>query len=260
MFKTILAMMGVIVIANGASAAVTSQDVDYKTPDGQVMQGYVALSDNSIPQKGSIIIVPDWMGVSQFYKDKANQLASEGYTALVADVYGKGVRPTNPDEAGKLATKYKSDRPLLQSQIKAAYTYLLTIKNVNNQKIVVMGYCFGGTTALELAREGVPLAGVASFHGGLSNPTPENAKNIKAPVLVMHGADDPMVPPEEVKAFQNEMKDAHVPLQFVSYPGAVHAFTNPGAGNDNSKGAAYNAAADKASWKEFEAFLGKILH
>jgi dienelactone hydrolase len=258
MFKTLLLMAGVMFFTNAASAAVHSQDVDYKSPDGQILQGYLAFSDDAVPKKGSIIIVPDWMGVSQFYKDKANKLAGEGYTALVADVYGVGVRPTGPDQAGELATKYKSNRPLLRARIHAAYDYVRSIKNIDRSKILVMGYCFGGTTALELARGGATLAGVVSFHGGLSNPTPDDAKNIKAPVLVMHGADDPLVPPEEVKAFHDEMKAANVNLQFVSYPGAVHAFTNPAAGNDNSKGAAYNKAADEASWIEFEKFLGEV--
>lgn len=259
MFKTILAMMGMMIIANGASAAVTGEDVDYKTSDGQVMQGYIVPSDSTITHKGSIIIVPDWMGVSEFYKDKAKKLAGEGYTAFVADVYGKGIRPADQEQAGQLATKYKSDRPLLRTRIQGAYDYLSTVKNVDTQKIVVIGYCFGGTTALELGRNGANLAGIVSFHGGLSNPTPDNARNIKAPVLALHGADDPYVPPAEVTAFQNEMKTANVNLIFVSYPNAVHAFTNPGAGNDNSKGAAYNADADKASWAEFEKFLDKVL-
>ena len=133
------------------------------------------------------------------------------------------------------------------------------MKKTNKNKVVVMGYCFGGTTALELARSGAPLAGTAVFHGGLSTPMPADAKKIKGPVLVMHGADDPTVPPAEVKAFKDEMNNAGVAMKFVSYPGAVHAFTNPAAGNDNSKGAAYNATADKESWIEFEKFLKTVL-
>lgn len=258
MFKIILAMAAMMCFANGAFAAVDSHNVDYKTADGKEMQGYVAFSDSAAPAKGTIIIVPDWMGVSPFYQDKANQLAGEGYTVFVADVYGKNIRPADQKEAGQLATAYKSDRPLLRSHIQAAYDYVRGLQQAEGKKIVVMGYCFGGTTALELARNGAELAGVVSFHGGLSNPTPENAKNIKAPVLVLHGADDPMVPPSEVKAFEEEMKAAKVDMQFISYPGAVHAFTNPAAGNDNSKGAAYNAEADKASWVVFEKFLGKV--
>ena len=120
-----------------------------------------------------------------------------------------------------------------------------------------MGYCFGGTVALELARSGVELAGTVSFHGGLNTPTPQDAKNIKGTVLALHGADDPWVPANEVAAFKKEMADAKIPLSFIAYPNAVHAFTNPAAGNDNSKGAAYNADADKKSWTEFMNYLNK---
>ncbi|MEI7669386.1 MAG: dienelactone hydrolase family protein, partial [Pseudomonadota bacterium] len=183
----------------------------------------------------------------------------EGYVSFAADVYGKNIRPKDAKEAATFATKYKNDRALLRSHIIAAYNQIAEIKQVDNKKIVVMGYCFGGTTALELARSGAQLSGTVSFHGGLSNPTPENAKNIKTPVLVMHGADDPFIPPAEVQAFKDEMKKAGVNLQFITYPNAVHSFTNPAAGNDNSKGAAYNASADKASWVEFEKFIKSVL-
>lgn len=262
MYQKILMLIGtcfaLMLITPSASAAIASHVVDYETKDGNVMEGYLAVADDLDPKKGAIILVPDWMGVGQFAIDKANQLADERYIVLVADVYGKDVRPANQEQAGLLAGKYKKDRPLLRTNIQAAYDFLLTVPNVDPQKILVMGYCFGGTTALELGRNAAPLVGIVSFHGGLSNPTPENAKNIKSPVLVMHGADDPNVPPSEVQAFKDEMKAANVDLQFVSYLGAVHSFTNPAAGNDNSKGAAYNETADRESWLEFHRFLDKV--
>lgn len=245
-----------LLLSKSALAQVNSGSISYSS-NGAALEGYVAYDKTKSPQP-AILIVHDWMGLSDFTKTKADQLAKEGYVAFAVDVYGKGIRPKNTDEAGKLATKYKANRPLLQQRMKAAYDKLLTLPQVDKNKIVVMGYCFGGTSALELARTGVVLAGTASFHGGLVNPTPENAKNIKGKVLIMHGADDPYVPATEVAAFKSEMNAAHINYKFVSYPGAVHAFTNPAAGNDNSKGAAYNAKADKASWKDFEAFLGKV--
>ena len=258
MFKTFAFMVASLFIANNALAAIKTQVVDYSLGN-TVMEGYVAYDDSITTQRPGILIVHDWMGLGQFAKDKAEKLAKEGYVAFAADIYGKGVRPANPAEAKEQATKYKADRSLLRSHIRAAYDQLTAMKQVNPAKIVVMGYCFGGTTALELARSGALLAGTASFHGGLSTPTPEDAQNIKGPVLVMHGADDPNVPPAEVKAFKDEMKKGGVHMKFVAYPGAVHAFTNPAAGNDNSKGAAYNAKADKESWSEFESFLKKVL-
>jgi dienelactone hydrolase len=258
MLKKMMLLVGLSTFAAGsAQAAIQTALVDYKV-GGKTMEGYVAYDDTKRKPRPGILIVHDWMGLTQFDKDKANQLANEGYVAFAVDVYGKGIRPKNADEAKKLATKYKNNRKLLRERMGAAFDTLTGMKEVNQNKIIVMGYCFGGTAALELARSGAPLKGTAVFHGGLSTPTPKDAMNINGPVLVMHGADDPNVPPEEVKGFMDEMKMGHVTFQFVSYPGAVHAFTNPAAGNDNSKGAAYNEAADKASWIQFEKFLRQV--
>lgn len=239
------------------SAVLKTQTIEY-TAQGVPMEGYLAFDDANKAARPGILIVPDWMGVSQFAKDKADLLAKDGYVAFVVDVYGKGVRPKDNNEAGKLATHYKSDRSLFRTRMKAAFDEFSHHKEVNPQKIMVMGYCFGGTGALELARSGVNVVGTATFHGGLSSPTPQDANNIKGPVLVMHGADDPNVPPKEVEAFKKEMKDANVKLTFIAYPGAVHAFTNPAAGSDNSKGAAYNKDADEKSWQAFEKFLKSL--
>ena len=235
---------------------IQAKPVEY-TSDGAVMDGFVAYGDAKTPAPG-ILIVHDWMGLGQFSKDKAEQLAKQGYVAFAVDIYGKGVRPKNAEEALALATKFKQDPKLLRARIRAAYDKLTAMKEVDAKKIVVMGYCFGGTTALELARSGAPLAGTVSFHGGLGTATPDDAKAIKGRVLVLHGADDPFVPAAEVAAFKDEMKKANVKMDFVAYKGAVHSFTNPAAGTDNSKGAAYNADADKQSWSEFQKFLKAV--
>lgn len=239
-------------------AAIKTETVTY-TYDKTVMEGYVAYDDTAKEPKPGVLIVHDWMGLTQFTKDKAEQLAKEGYVAFAADVYGKGVRPKDAAEAGALATQFKSDLVLLRGHTKAAFEKLKSMNQTLAKKIVVMGYCFGGTAALELARSGVPLVGTASFHGGLATPRPEDAKFINGRVLVMHGADDPYVPAKEVKAFKEEMKAAKVNMKFISYPGAVHAFSIPTAGTDKSKGAAYNAKADKESWIAFEKFLKEVI-
>jgi dienelactone hydrolase len=246
--------------AQAASAAQVGQPVAYKSPSAQ-LEGYLSSpqvgdKDTSI-KRPAVIIVHDWMGLSDFQKQKADELAKNGFVAFAADIYGKNVRPKDQKEAGEFASKYKDNRSLLRERIGAAYDVVKNQPNVDPQKIVVMGYCFGGTTALELARSGAQLAGTVSFHGGLNTPTPQDAKNIKGTVLALHGADDPWVPANEVAAFKKEMAEAKVPLTFVAYPGAVHAFTLPAAGNDNSKGAAYNADADKKSWIEFMKYLKK---
>ncbi len=146
----------------------------------------------------------------------------------------------------------------MRARAQAGLETLKKQKLVDPQRIAAIGYCFGGTTVLELARDGADVKGVVSFHGGLSTPTPQDAGNIKGKVLVLHGADDPYVKAEEVAAFQQEMRDAKVDWQFISYGNAVHSFTNKAAGTDNSKGAAYNEKADKRSWEAMRAFFAEI--
>ena len=205
-----------------------------------------------------VIVVPDWLGVGPFAIERAGKLAGMGYIAFVADIYGKGVRPANAQEAGPQAGKYKQDRALLRSRVNAALAVLRDQPGCDAGRLAAIGYCFGGTTVLELARSGAAVAGVASFHGGLDSPTPADAKNIRGKVLVMHGADDPHVPPAEVAAFQEEMRAAGVNWEFIAYGGAVHSFTNPQAGTDPAKGVAYNAQADRRSWQTLTAFLHEL--
>jgi len=185
-------------------------------------------------------------------------LAQLGYVAFCADIYGKGVRPKDPQEAGPLAGKYKSDRQLLRARVNAGLEALRQQPLVDPKRIAAIGYCFGGTTVLELARSGADIAGVVSFHGGLDSPTPADGKNIKCKILVCHGADDPFEKPADLAAFQSELRDAKVDWQLIEYGGAVHAFTQPMAGNDNSKGAAYNEKADKRSWEAMKQFFAEI--
>lgn len=240
-----------------AHAEIRTETIEYKQGD-TVLQGYVAYDAKLAAKRPGIVVVHDWMGLNDFAKKRVEELAAIGYTAFAADIYGKGVRPKDTTEAGQFAGQYKGDRKLLRARVKAAYNELVKHKTVDGKKTAAMGFCFGGTTALELARDGAPLTGVVSFHGGLDTPNPADAKKIKGQLLILHGADDPMVPPKEVAAFEKEMKDAKVKYQFVSYPGAVHAFTNPAAGNDPSKGAAYNADADAKSKEEMTRFLSSI--
>lgn len=241
------------------SAMIKTEMIDYES-NGTLMQSYLAYDDANTSARPGILIVPDWMGLGPYAKQKAEQLAKEGYVAMAIDVYGKGVRPKDTTEASKFVAKFQADRKTLRERTKAAYDALVARKEVTPNKILIMGYCFGGMTALELARSGTNLVGTVSFHGLLSTPHPEDAKNIKGSVLVLHGADDPMVPPSEVDAFKKSMKEAGVDLTFISYPGAVHAFTNPAAGHDKSTGIAYDEKADKESWSAFEAFLKKVFH
>lgn len=239
-----------------AAAAVKTEVVEYKDGD-QVCEGFLAYDDAAKGKRPGVVVVHDWMGVGDETRRRVKQLAELGYVALAADVYGKGIRPKDAKEAGALAGKYKGDLPALRARVRAAFDTLSKNPRVEASKVLAIGYCFGGTSALELARSGAPLAGVVSFHGGLGTKDPADAKNVRCPVLALHGAADPYVPPAEVAAFQKEMTDAKVDWQMVLYADAVHAFTNPGAGTDPSKGAAYNEKADKRSWEAMKAFFAE---
>ena len=187
-------------------------------------------------------------------------LAAQCYNAFAVDMYGKGIRPGNYDEAGAQAGKYKSDPALARRRIKAALDYVRTRTDINPARIGVIGYCFGGSMALELARSGADINSVISFHGGLSTPAPATKPgSIKAAIQIHHGAADPHVPPDEVAAFKAEMTAADADWSMTQYPGAVHAFTQKSAGNDPSTGVAYNAEADRLSWAAALDFLRETL-
>lgn len=240
-----------------ANAAVEMRPIEYKqgsTP----LEGYLADDTTVSGKRPGIIMVHDWMGIRDTLKERAERLAKSGYVVFAADIYGKDIHPKDSKEAGQLVGKYKSDRKLMRARIEAALKELKKQKNVDPDKIAVMGYCFGGTVALELGRDGAPIKGIVTFHGGLDTPTPQDAKNIKGKVLVLHGADDPHVPPSQVAAFEDEMRKAGVDWELVKYSKAVHAFTIPDAGNDVTTGAAYNAEADRRSWLAMKNFLEEI--
>ncbi len=244
--------------ATPASAALHSETVEYRHGDA-VLEGYLAYDDSIQTPRPGVLVVHEWKGLNEYAKRRADQLAGFGYVAFAADMYGKGVRAKDHEEAAKLSGIYRNDRALMRARVTAALDELKSLPQVDPQRLAAIGYCFGGTSVLELARSGADLRGVATFHGGLSTPNPQDAKQIKGRVLVMHGADDSFVKPEEVAAFEKEMKDAGVAYELIKYPGAVHSFTVAEAGNDPSTGMAYNEAADKASWAELEKFLADVL-
>jgi dienelactone hydrolase len=253
-----------IVVALAAGIAVTTaraeivqRTVEYKQGD-TVLEGLLAYDTAGPAKRPGVLVVHDWTGVGPYTKRRVEQLAKMGYVVFAADIYGKGVRPTNPKDAAATAGPYFKDRALVRARVNAAFQELEKQPNVEKGRIAAIGYCFGGMTVLELARSGAPVAGVVSFHGILGSPTPADARNIKGKVLVLHGADDPYVPPEQVKGFEDEMNAARVDWQLDVYSDAVHAFTIPEAGSDKSKGSAYNARADRRSWKAMEDFFAEI--
>ncbi len=223
------------------------------------MQGYLVYDDSMKGKRPGILIVHEWNGLGSYVKMRAEQIAKLGYVAFCADIYGKGIRPKNMEESNKQAGIYRADRMLMRKRVIAGLEELEKSAVVYKAKIAAMGYCFGGGTVLELARSGANIAGAVSFHGNLDTPNTKDAKNIKAKILVLHGANDPYTSPEQMNAFQNEMRSAaNIDWQIIIYGGAVHGFTNRDNGLDPSKGIAYNEKADKRSWKAMEQFYNEI--
>lgn len=255
--RTALLLLGIILWPVMACAQLQTRVAAY-TDGGTVLEGYLAEQKDLHGKRPGVLVVSDWMGVSEPYKRIADKLAEMGYVALVADIYGKGVRPSNNQEAAAEATKYKTDRKLLRERVLAGLAELKKSPNVDPNRIAAIGYCFGGTTVMELARSGAPVLGVVSFHGGLDSPSPDDGKKIKGKVLVLHGADDPVSKPKDVAEFQEELRKGNVDWQMVYYGDAVHSFTQKKAGIDKATGNAYNEKADKRSWEAMRQFFREI--
>lgn len=239
-----------------AKPATEGKVFEYKAGE-TTCEGFLAAPAGEQRGLPAVLIVHDWMGLKQYEQDKANAMAAAGYVALAVDMYGKGVRPKNTQEAQTQAMKFYNDAALAVARITAALEELKKQPRVDAGRIGIFGYCFGGSMALALARSGAEIAAAVSLHGGLKNI--QGKSEIKCPVLVLHGADDPFVPQEDVDAAMEEFRKGGVDWQFVHYGNTVHSFTNPKAGNDNSKGAAYNAKADRRSWAILQDFLAETL-
>jgi dienelactone hydrolase len=254
-----LSLAAVLILGAAAPAQeLATQVIEYKQGD-VVLEGFIAYPKDAKGRLPGVLVCHQWMGHSDYERRRVEETAKLGCVAFALDIYGKGVRPKDPAEAGKTAGGYKAgDRALLRARALAGLDVLRNHERCDAKKIAVMGYCFGGTTALEVARSGADIAGAVSFHGDLSSPAPGDAKQIKGRVIAFHGADDPFVPPAQVSAFEDEMRKAGVDWQLVAFGGAVHSFTIKAAGNDNSKGSAYNEKADLRSWEMYKGFLAEI--
>lgn len=250
--------LGLASLAQAASDASASvgQPLPYK--EGKTaLTGYLAGAELEGKRPG-VLIVHQWMGLTDYEKGRADQIAKElGYVALAADIYGAADKPADMAGAGKAAGKYKEDRALYRARLLAGLAQLKKQPNVDPKKIAVIGYCFGGAGALEMARSNAAVQGVVSFHGSL-DAKEASTTPIKPKVLVLHGADDPYSNREAVAGLEKELDARKADYQVVLYSGAVHAFTQPMAGSDNSKGAAYNESADKRSWAAMSQFFSEI--
>jgi len=253
--KTLLLLTILAAAAGSLHAAVQSKVVEYQQGD-TTCEGVLFWDDSVSGPRPGVLVVHQWLGLTGYEKHRGEMLARLGYVALCADVYGKGVRPKTTAEAGAEAGRYKADRNLLRARVNAGLDELKKSELVDKSRLAAIGYCFGGTAVLELARSGAQLNGIASFHGGLDSPAPADGKNIKCPVLVCHGADDPFEKPEDLAAFENEMRDAKVDWRLIKYGGAVHSFTQPDVGTA-IPGASYNERADKRAWEDMKLFFAE---
>ena len=258
MVAAVLAMAFAFAGASTARAEMKTEMVEYRHGN-VVLEGYLAYDDSFQGKRPGVLVVHEWYGHTPYVRMRAEQLARLGYVAFASDMYGKGVLAKDAKEAAALAGIYLGDRKLMRARAAAGLDVLRKRPEVDPARLAAIGYCFGGTTVLELARSGADLASVVSFHGLLNTPNQGDARNIKGKVLVLHGGDDPFVPMKQVEAFQEEMRKGGVDWEFVTYGGAVHRFTNPEAGSDSSKGAAYNERADRRSWQAMESFFAETL-
>lgn len=234
---------------------IVSHDLDYAA-DGVAFRGYIARPGGEGRHPG-ILVVHDWLGVTDYVRMRCDMLARLGYVAFAADVYGADVRP-GPDEAAAVAGGFYRDRPLWRTRLTAAFARMREEPSVDPGRTGAIGYCFGGSSVLELARTGADVDAVVSFHGGLLTGPEGEAAHITAKILVLHGAADPVAPDDAMLAFENDLRTAPaVDWQLVSYANAMHAFTLPDA-DAPEQGALFDARAERRSWVAMKAFLAEV--
>jgi len=260
-YKTWLGLGGAVALIlmalTAAEAKIVTQTVEY-TQDGTVMRGFLASDDSLKGKRPGVLVVHEWWGLNDFARERALKLAGLGYVALAADMYGGGATARDREEAGKLAGALLGNPDRLRARAQAALKVLAADPRVDPKRLAAIGFCFGGTTVLELAFSGADLAGVVSFHGGLPKAGPDDLKRIKAAILVLHGADDPHVSPADIAAFEQAMRQARADWQMVFFGGAVHSFTNPASGDNPAAGVAYNPRAARRSWRCMQEFFREI--
>ena len=262
MTRIVAVIVGVIVTASLAPAAVQTKVVEYEF-DGTKLKGFLAYDDASKEKRPGVLVFPEWWGLNDYAKTRATQLAEMGYVAFAADLYGEGkvIDIDHPADAGKMAGELRANVKTWRGRAGAALKQLTDQPNVDAAKIGAIGYCLGGSTALQLAYSGADIKAVSTFHAALPTPTADEAKAIKGKIVVNHGADDKFIPDKAITAFKEALDKAGVKYEFVSFPGVVHSFTVPGADKANNPGMKYDKAADEKSWAKmkdlFKDALGK---
>jgi len=238
-------------------AAVNGEPVVYNAGE-LTLNGYIAYDDSITGKRPGILVVHEWWGHNEYARQRAGMLAELGYVALAVDMYGSGKKADHPEDAGKFAAEVRQNLPAAKERFLAAMQILKKHPMVDQAHIAAIGYCFGGGVVLQMARQGLDLDAVVSFHGSLATDNPAVPGAVKARILVCDGANDKLVSPEQIKMFFMEMKNAGVDFKFVSYPGAKHSFTNPDADAYAKKfnlPVGYNGEADRRSWQDMQDFL-----
>jgi dienelactone hydrolase len=236
--------------------AIISNTVGYMDGDVQ-LEAFFAFDDSVSGRRPAVLINHTWAGRDEFVAEKARKLAGLGYVGFAVDMYGKGILGSGPEENARLMQPLMDDRAMLQKRIQAALYAVKLLPWVDDAKIAAIGFCFGGLCVLDLARTGADINGVVSFHGLLSAPGNTQGNAVKAKVLALHGHDDPLAPPEQVLAFEQEMTAAGADWQLHAYGHTMHAFTNPVANNPDS-GMVYQPVADRRSWQAMQNFLAEL--
>jgi len=258
MIRSVIAMAAVFLPAGLASAAVVTKTIDYEY-DGTKLKGFLAFDDASKEKRPGILVVHEWWGLNDYAKERCKKLAELGYVAFACDMYGDGKFVDHPDDARKMATAVRENLKTWRGRAEAGLKQLSSQPNVDPTKLAAIGYCFGGSTCLQLAYSGADLKAVATFHAALPTPTPEEAKAIKARLYIANGADDAFISEKSIAALKEALDKAKVQYKFENFPGAVHSFTVPGADKHMVKGMKYDKAADEKSWKEMQALFKDAL-
>jgi dienelactone hydrolase len=251
-------IVAVTTVAVSATAEIVTRSIEYEH-DGVTLEGYLAYDDSIEGRRPGVLVVHEWWGLNDFAKEQARWLAEMGYVAFSLDMYGKGVLTDDPARARELAAPfYGSDPSLVRSRARAGLEVLRRQDSVDRDRIAAIGFCFGGAVVLQLAYSGAEISGVVGFHGSLPVPERDEQVNIRAKVLVLHGAEDPHVPEQSIARFMNTMDRLEVDWQMIYYGHAVHSFTNRGADDLNMRGVAFDENANRRSRQHMRTFFDEL--
>jgi dienelactone hydrolase len=256
MFRTIAFLSCVFDCTAVLEAGVQTKKVTYKHGDVEC-HGFLAWDDSKQGPRPGVLVVHEWWGLNDYARSRAEQLAKLGYIALAADMYGDGKTTEHPQEAGQMANKVRANVDDWRKRATAALDVLKSQPQCDKSKLAAIGYCFGGSTALQLAFSGADVKAVVSFHGALPTPSADDVKRNKAQILVCHGADDTFIPETAIKSFRDALDKSGAKYEFVAYPGAKHSFTVPDADKRGNPGMKYDKSADEDSWKRMLSLFDK---